>query len=92
MPKIHHIVKHICKISAEKDVEINTSNARDYLFILLKLMWLSKSPLDQNLNMMYLKFNGNFKSHINFKRIKRWSLALLNKHMANILGIDCINR
>jgi hypothetical protein len=30
------------------------------------LTWLLKSPLDQNLIMIYYKFNGDFKSHINF--------------------------
>jgi len=30
------------------------------------MMWLLKSPLDQNLIVVYHKFNGNFKSHINF--------------------------
>jgi len=33
-------------------------------------MWLLKSPLDQNLIVIYQKFNGDFKSHINFRRIK----------------------
>jgi hypothetical protein len=40
-------------------------------FVPPKLMWLLKSPLDQNLIMIYHKFNSNFKSHINFERIKR---------------------
>jgi hypothetical protein len=30
------------------------------------LMCLLKSPLDQNSIMIYHKFNGDFKSHINF--------------------------
>jgi hypothetical protein len=29
-------------------------------------MWLLKSPLDQNPRVIYQKFNGDFKSHINF--------------------------
>jgi len=29
-------------------------------------MWLLKSPLDQNPIVIYQKFNGNFKSHIDF--------------------------
>jgi len=29
-------------------------------------MWLLKSPLDQNSIVIYRKFNGDFKSHINF--------------------------
>jgi len=29
-------------------------------------MWLLKSPLDQNSRVIYQKFNGDFKSHINF--------------------------
>jgi hypothetical protein len=33
-------------------------------------MWLLKSPLDQNSIMIYHKFNDDFKSHINFERIK----------------------
>jgi hypothetical protein len=33
-------------------------------------MWLLKSQFDQNPIMIYHKFNGNFKNHINFKRIK----------------------
>jgi hypothetical protein len=41
------------------------------LFILPKLMWLLKLSLDQNSIMNYHKFNGDFKSHINFERIKR---------------------
>jgi hypothetical protein len=36
-----------------------------------KLMWFLKSPLDQNPIVIYQKFNGNFKSHINFKEIKK---------------------
>jgi hypothetical protein len=40
------------------------------LFVPLKLMWLLKLPLNQNLMMIYHKFNGGFKSHINFGRIK----------------------
>jgi hypothetical protein len=40
------------------------------LFVLTKLMWLLKSPLDQNPTMIYHKFNGDFKSYINFGRIK----------------------
>jgi hypothetical protein len=39
-------------------------------FVLLKLMWLLKSPLDQNSILIYHKFNGDFKSYINFGRIK----------------------
>jgi len=39
-------------------------------FVLQKLMWLLKLPLDQNSRMIYDKFNGNFKSHINFERTK----------------------
>jgi hypothetical protein len=31
----------------------------------LKLLWLLKSPLDQNLIVIYHKFNSDFKSHIN---------------------------
>jgi hypothetical protein len=27
--------------------------------------------------MIHLKFHGDFKSHINFRRIKRWVIALL---------------
>jgi hypothetical protein len=34
-------------------------------------MWLLKPPLDQNPIMIYHKFNGDFKSHINFGGIKR---------------------
>jgi len=33
-------------------------------------MWLLKSPLDQNSIMIYKKYNGDLKSHINFGRIK----------------------
>jgi hypothetical protein len=33
-------------------------------------MWLLKSPLDQNPRVIYQKFNGNFKSHVNFEEIK----------------------
>jgi hypothetical protein len=33
-------------------------------------MWLLKLPLDQNPKVIYQKFNGDFKSHINFGRIK----------------------
>jgi hypothetical protein len=33
-------------------------------------MWLLKSPLDQNPIVIYQKFNGDFKSHINFGEIK----------------------
>jgi hypothetical protein len=50
--------------------------SRDYLFILSKLMWLFKLSL--NLKWIAIEFwsNWNFKSYINFKRIKRWSLTL----------------
>jgi hypothetical protein len=34
------------------------------------LMWLLKSPLDQNPIVIYQKFNGDFKSHINFGETK----------------------
>jgi hypothetical protein len=40
------------------------------LFIIPKLMWLLKLLLDQNLIVIYQKFNGNFKSHINFEGTK----------------------
>jgi hypothetical protein len=33
-------------------------------------MWLIKSQLDQNPIMIYHKFNGDFKSHINFRGTK----------------------
>jgi hypothetical protein len=33
-------------------------------------MWILKSPLYQNSIMIYHKFNGDFKSHINFGKIK----------------------
>jgi ribosomal protein L33 len=33
-------------------------------------MWLLKSPLDQNPRVIYQKFNGDFKSHINFRETK----------------------
>jgi hypothetical protein len=39
--------------------------------ILPKLMWLLKLPLDQNPIVIYYKFNGNFKSYINFREINR---------------------
>jgi len=35
------------------------------------LILLLKSPLNQNLIMIYHKYNSNFKSHINFKGIKK---------------------
>jgi hypothetical protein len=31
-------------------------------------MWLLKSQLKQNLIVVYLKFNGDRKSHINFEK------------------------
>jgi hypothetical protein len=34
------------------------------------LMWLLKSPLDQNLIVIFYKFNGDFKSLINFEGTK----------------------
>jgi hypothetical protein len=46
------------------------NNVTYYPFVLPKLMWLLKSPLEQNPIMIYHKFNGDFKSHINFGRIK----------------------
>jgi hypothetical protein len=33
-------------------------------------MWLLKSPLDQNPKVIYQKFNGDFKSNINFGKTK----------------------
>jgi len=50
------------------------SNATYHHFVPLKLMWLLKSPLDQNTIMIYDKFNGDFKSHINFKGTK-WMIC-----------------
>jgi hypothetical protein len=41
-----------------------------FFFCPPKFMWLLKLPLDQNSIMIYHKFNSNFKSHINFERIK----------------------
>jgi len=43
-----------------------TSNARDYLFIFLTLMWLLKSALA----LKWITINGEFKNHVNFGRIK----------------------
>jgi hypothetical protein len=46
------------------------SNATYHPLVLLlssqKLMWLLKSQLDQNPIVIHHKFNGDFKSHINF--------------------------
>jgi hypothetical protein len=42
-----------------------------FFFILLNLMYFLKSSLDKNLIVVHSKFNCNFKSHINFKMIKR---------------------
>jgi hypothetical protein len=39
--------------------------------ILLKLTRLSKLPLNQNLIVAYHKFNNDFKSYINFKRLSK---------------------
>lgn len=36
------------------------------LCVYRKLIWLLKLPLDQKSIMIYHKFNGDFKSHINF--------------------------
>jgi hypothetical protein len=41
------------------------------LLRLLKLMYLLKSPLDQNLIAIYYKFYSDFKSHIIFLKHKR---------------------
>jgi hypothetical protein len=46
------------------------SNATHHPLVLSKLMWLLKSPLDQNPKVIYQKFNGDFKSHINFGKTK----------------------
>lgn len=48
---------------------------RVMLRVMLHIIYLSffyplKSPLDQNSIMIYHKFNGDFKSHINFKGTK----------------------
>jgi hypothetical protein len=40
------------------------------LFYLFKINVALKLPLDQNLIVIYHKFNGDFKSHINFGRTK----------------------
>jgi hypothetical protein len=48
----------------------HTYNVTYHHFVFLKLTWLLKSPFDQNSIMIYHKFNGDFKSHINFGRIK----------------------
>jgi len=36
-------------------------------FVPSKLMWLLKLLFDQNSIVIYHKFNGDFKSHVNFK-------------------------
>jgi hypothetical protein len=41
------------------------SNAKDCIFILSKLMRLLKLQLDQNLIVIYIKSNNNFKNHVN---------------------------
>jgi hypothetical protein len=41
-------------------------NATHHPFVLPKLMWLLKSSLNQNPIVIYQKFNGDLKSHINF--------------------------
>jgi hypothetical protein len=55
-------------------------NATHHPLTLPKLMWLLKSPLDQNSIVIYQKFNDDFKSHINFGRTKGWFVALLKKN------------
>jgi hypothetical protein len=42
------------------------SNATHHPFVLPKLMWLLKLPLYKILRVINQKFNGDFKSHINF--------------------------
>jgi hypothetical protein len=68
-------IKPILKKSINNSLQIHATvytrrNATYYPLVLPKLMWLLKSPLDQNPTMIYHKFNGDFKSHINFGRIK----------------------
>jgi hypothetical protein len=50
---------------------IKICNATYHHFVLLKLMWLLKLLLNQNSIVIYRKFNGDFKSHINFGRTMR---------------------
>jgi hypothetical protein len=52
-------------------IECCTSNTIDHLFIHSKLIWLLKFQIDQNLVVIYLKFNRYFKRHISFEMIKR---------------------
>lgn len=51
-------------------------------------MWLLKPVLDQNSIVIHLKSNDNFKSHINFKRIKEWYVASLYYEPKNQLMKD----
>jgi hypothetical protein len=46
-------------------------------------MWLLKLPLDQNLIVIYHKFNNNFKSHINFNEIKKNTKIICNINVPN---------
>jgi hypothetical protein len=49
-----------------------------------KLMWLLKSPLDQNSIMVYHKFNDDFMSHINFRGTQGLYVALLRTKLEGI--------
>jgi hypothetical protein len=53
-------------------------------------MWLLKSLLNQNLRVIYQKFNDNFKCHINFeetKKDKRMLCSITHLGMINIRRI-----
>jgi hypothetical protein len=49
------------------DINTYTSNGRDHLFILSKLMWYLKSLLDQNSIVIHSKSTDNFKNNINLR-------------------------
>jgi hypothetical protein len=50
---------------------MHMSNDMNHIFILVKLMYLLKLQLDQNLIVIYSKFNSNFKNHIKFGMIRK---------------------
>jgi len=63
------------------------SNATYHPFVILKLTWLLKLPLDQNPIMIYHKFNGDFKSHINLggQKEDKWMICNITQNEIALL-------
>jgi hypothetical protein len=62
------------------------NNSRNQSCVPLKIMWLLKSPVDQNSIMINHKPNGNFRSHIILEVTQEELLALLPPKKEKLLS------